>query len=413
MEYKGFFSQGSFIITTALIGIGTGLYVGYSLPASSSITGIAQTCAKVFIDLIQMISLPIIFLSLLATIINMDSVDEIKQLGKKVLTYTLLTTVIAATVALILFILIDPAKTPFYALQTASSLTPGGPEKYLSFILNIIPNNMIYAFSDNKNVMSIVFMAGLLGFAIMGLAQEKRKVLQDFFGSLFAALLRITSIIIWIMPLAVWAFIHNFTSELCKPEAYHTLQPLLWYTVCVVGANIIQGLIVLPGLLRYKKISPWKTFKGMYRALTLAFFSKSSNAALPVTIQCAQNNLNVSPRVASCSLPLCSVINMNGCAAFILITVLFVAMQSGMVFSAIELIAWIGIASLVAIGNAGVPMGCYFLSSALLVGMNVPQEYVRILFVILPIYTILDMIETALNVWSDSCITIIVDKECK
>jgi len=101
---------------------------------------------------------------------------------------------------------------------------------------------------------------------------------------------------------------------------------------------------------------------------------------------------------------------MNGCAAFILTTVLFVATQNGMDFSTTELLAWVLIATIAAIGNAGVPMGCYFLTSALLVSLDVP---LALLGLILPFYAFIDMLETALNVWSDACVTAIVDKDLK
>jgi Na+/H+-dicarboxylate symporter len=116
----------------------------------------------------------------------------------------------------------------------------------------------------------------------------------------------------------------------------------------------------------------------------------------------------MSPKVANFTLPLCTTINMNACAAFILTTVLFVSMSNGIIFSAAEMFLWIFIATLAAIGNAGVPMGCYFLASAFLAAMNVP---LNILGVILPFYTMIDMLESAINVWSDSCVAAVVDKE--
>lgn len=99
---------------------------------------------------------------------------------------------------------------------------------------------------------------------------------------------------------------------------------------------------------------------------------------------------------------------MNGCAAFILTTVLYVSMCHGMHFSPFELFGWIFIATLAAVGNAGVPMGCYFLSSALLASMNVPLE---MLALILPFYSLLDMIETALNVFSDGCVALFLQRK--
>ena len=146
----------------------------------------------------------------------------------------------------------------------------------------------------------------------------------------------------------------------------------------------------------------------MSSALTFAFFSKSSSATLPVALQSIQNNLGVSKKVSNFSMPLCTTINMNACAAFIFLTVTFVAMSSGISFTIWDMVLWIFISTIAAVGNAGVPMGCYFLSSAFLAALGVPLE---LLGIILPIYSVIDMLETSVNVWSDSCITVVVDKE--
>ena len=98
----------------------------------------------------------------------------------------------------------------------------------------------------------------------------------------------------------------------------------------------------------------------------------------------------------------------NGGAAFILITSLFVMQNGGIELNMPTIMLWILISVISAVGNAGVPMGCYFLTLSLMSGLNAP---IGILGVILPVYTIIDMIETAVNVWSDSCICAIVDKK--
>jgi Na+/H+-dicarboxylate symporter len=99
---------------------------------------------------------------------------------------------------------------------------------------------------------------------------------------------------------------------------------------------------------------------------------------------------------------------MNGCAAFILVTSLFVMQNGGTVITPTVILTWLFISVVSAIGNAGVPMGCYFLTLSLMSGIGAP---VAVLGVILPIYTIIDMVETAENVWSDSCVVAMVDKD--
>lgn len=148
----------------------------------------------------------------------------------------------------------------------------------------------------------------------------------------------------------------------------------------------------------------------MFPALTLAFFSKSSAATLPLTISSSENNLHVNPKVAEFVLPMCTTINMNGCAAFIFLTVIYLMQNAGIAITPGVIFAWIFIATLAAVGNAGVPMGCFFLSASLLASMNVP---ILLMGVILPFYAVVDMIETTLNVWSDSSVAAAVNKDMK
>jgi Na+/H+-dicarboxylate symporter len=210
------------------------------------------------------------------------------------------------------------------------------------------------------------------------------------------------------MPFAILAFTFLLVKEL-KGNFAH-FHSLVLYLSVVILANFIQGFVVIPLILKMKGISPTKTAKGAMKALLLAFFSKSSNATLPVTLEVSEKKLGISSKVANFSLPLCTVINMNGCAAFILATVLFVSQIYGNTVSPIGYLFWIVLSTLAAVGNAGVPMGCFFLSSTFLIWMNVPLTMMGL---ILPFYAFLDMCETALNVWSDISVTAILDKELK
>ena len=140
----------------------------------------------------------------------------------------------------------------------------------------------------------------------------------------------------------------------------------------------------------------------------MALFTKSSMATLPMTISSAENNMKAKPEVSRFVLPICCTINMNGCAAFILVTSLFVMQNGGVPLTLGTIIMWVLIAVIAAIGNAGVPMGCYFLTLSLMAGMNMP---IWVLGIILPVYAVIDMIETAVNVWSDSCVCAMVDKD--
>lgn len=390
--------KNSYLILIAIaLGIVTGLF-----PHPYAITA-AENLGTIFVNLLKLISVPIIFLAIVSTITGLRDKTTIKFLGGKTLKYTLLTTIIAASVALGLFLFIEPVSVQNYTAVTGNN--PYESVSYWEFVLSNVPSNIVTPFSEG-NVIAILFLAILVSFAVLSLPVEQKTFLNNWFTSLFAAMLAITRLVLRFLPIAIWAFIAQFIIEIQTDHG--EVADLALYLTCVVAANLIQAFIILPSLLKYKGISPITVIRAALPALNLAFWSKSSSATLPATLNVAQQRLNIRPAVAGFSLPLCTAINMNACAGFIIITVLFVSMSTGMEFSLLEMIAWIGIATLAAIGNAGVPMGCYFLTIALLTTMNVP---INLMFVILPAYLLLDMLETAINVWSDLCVAKIVDNE--
>lgn len=395
--------------TCILLGLICGLSVLSNTlnPVSFLIFNIASAISIVFINLLQLISLPIIFTAIVNTISGLKDFDELKTIGAKVLRYTMITTLIAASVSLMLVVILDPANSVNHVTHTTSETSVNLAENnYLDHLAQVVPSNFVQTFSDN-NVIGILIIATSLGLAILSLPPKKQSVLHDFFSSAYAAIFQITVWILKLVPIAIWAFMALFIRDLIQGDLQ--MGFLSTYLLCVIGANLIQAGIILPGLLVLKGIAPMPVLRSMMPALQVAFWSKSSSSALPVAISNAVE-ANIPKRIANIALPLCITINMNACAAFILITVLFVSGSEGLIFSAYELIAWILIATIAAVGNAGVPMGCFFLSGALLTSLNIPLDMMGY---ILPFYMLIDMLESAINVWSDACVTFSVAQDLK
>lgn len=358
---------------------------------------LANLVSEAFVRLLKLISLPMISLSLLATISSIGE-HSLSRLGKRILSYTLLTTVIAASTALLFYLVIQPVVTP---IENTNVLPFNG--SYIENLLKVIPSNLVQPFLEG-NVVSIMLLSLLIGLGITTLPHEQRLPLHQFLQSLFQVMMQITRWLVSLMPIAIWGFMSSFVVEVKEGL---DVAKLGWYLLTILGANLFQAIIVLPIFLRWHGLSPRKVFVQMLPAISFAFFSKSSSAALPVAIDCAEQKLEVAPKVARFSFPLCTSINMNACAAFILITVMFVGQSNGYQFSYTDQITWIGIATVAAIGNAGVPMGCFFIASALLSTMNLP---LTLMGVILPFYALLDMLESAINIWSDACVTMAVNQ---
>lgn len=184
-----------------------------------------------------------------------------------------------------------------------------------------------------------------------------------------------------------------------------TKQLVLWIGALVLGAILgALGIEVLNGLMNCVAT----VYTRLFQLLAVPTIALAVVTTLPVTMSTAETRMGVSNKVSRLVLPICTTINMNGCAAFILVTSLFLMQNGGITLSLPTMILWLFISVLSAVGNAGVPMGCYFLTLSLMSGMNVP---VGIMGIILPIYTIIDMVETAENVWSDCCVCAMVDKD--
>ena len=360
--------------------------------------------ATVYTRLFQLLAVPTIVLAVITTFATFGSKGSGRIFGRT-LTYTLLTTIAAAAVGAILYVLIAPGNLPLDAVNDASNLSPLTSQlSYSEHLLSIIPNNIVKPFLEG-NVLSLLLLAFAIGIGLSKLPESENKaVVVKFLLGLQELLFLLIRGLIWTLPLGIVAFSAQLSAQVSAGVVADSIGK---YVLVVLGGNVIQFFVVLPLFLLARGLNPIHVLGRMMPAVLMALFTKSSAATLPVTMDTAENRLGVRKNVARFVLPICTTINMNGCAAFILVTSLFVMQNGGTPLTWTTILLWILISVISAIGNAGVPMGCYFLTFSLMSGIGAP---VAVLGIILPIYTIIDMVETAENVWSDSCVAAIVDK---
>ena len=367
--------------------------------------------ATVYTRLFQLLAVPTIVLAVATTLASLGRGQGAGRIFGRTLTYTLLTTFVAAAVGLGLYVAVGPGTEA--PLQATSAPLPSegagdGPQAgdgYTSHLLSVIPNNVVQPLLDG-NVLSLLLLAAAFGIALGRMPDSERKTavvnllqgLQDLLFMLIRGL-------IWTLPAGIVAFSAQLVAQLSAGVVAESLGK---YVAVVLGGNVLQFFVVLPLFLLLRGLNPIRVLNRMLPAVLMALFTKSSAATLPVTMETAEQRLGVSPRVARFVLPICTTINMNGCAAFILVTSLFVMQQAGVQLTWPLMLSWLLIAVVSAVGNAGVPMGCYFLTLSLMSGQHIP---VTVMGIILPIYTIIDMVETAVNVWSDSCVCAMTDHD--
>ena len=363
--------------------------------------------ATVYTRLFQLLAVPTIALAVITTLASIGNQADTGKIFRHAVVYTLLTTIAAAVVGLLLYNIISPGNMPSAMTQIGTADLPQNLEStsYYDHILGVIPNNVVKPFAEG-NVLSVLLLAATVGIALSKMPQTDRKdvVIKGLLG-LQDLLFMLIHGLIWALPLGIVAFAAQLSAQF---SAGIVMSSLGKYVAVVLGGNVIQFFVVLPLFLMVRGLNPIRTLAKMMPAVLMALFTKSSAATLPVTMQTAENRLGVSSRVSRFVLPICTTINMNGCAAFILVTSLFLMQNAGITLTWTTMILWLFISVVAAVGNAGVPMGCYFLTLSLMSGVNVP---IGIMGIILPIYTIIDMLETAENVWSDSCVCAMVDKD--
>ena len=374
--------------------------------------------ATVYTRLFQLLAVPTIVLAVITTFATFGSKGSGRIFGHT-LVYTLLTTVAAAAVGAVLYVSVAPDNLPLEVLNSSAqpipeqssptrSLSGIAPQtSYVDHILSIIPNNIVKPFLEG-NVLSLLLLAFAVGIGLSKLPENENKavVVKGLLG-LQELLFILIRGLIWTLPLGIVAFSAQLSTQVSAGVVADSIGK---YVLVVLGGNVIQFFIVLPLFLLARGLNPIHVLNRMMPAVLMALFTKSSAATLPVTMESAEQRLGVRKNIARFVLPICTTINMNGCAAFILVTSLFVMQNGGTPLTWSTILLWILISVISAVGNAGVPMGCFFLTLSLMSGIGAP---VAILGVILPIYTIIDMVETAENVWSDACVCAIVNHDLR
>ena len=410
-KVKSGFNVKQLVIWVAALGIGAVL-------GSLGVKGLNEFMdfvASAYTRCFQFVAVPTVALAVITALASLGDGRNMGKVFAKTFSMTVLTSLLAALVGLGLYLLVQPGALDPHAIQSVSADTAAKvsawaehPDTVYGHILNAIPNNLVNPFLTG-NVLPIVFIAAGLGLAIafLGKTSENVQALKKCLCGLQEVFFGMIRGLIWALPLGIVAFAAQLAAQMSAGVVIGSIGK---YVLVVLGGNAIQFFVVLPLICYLRGVNGYKVMRQMSPALLMALFTKSSAATLPVTVATAEANMKAKPWIARFILPLCCTINMNGCAAFICVTSLFVIQNSpecGIVLTLPTMLVWSLIAVICAIGNAGVPMGCYFLTLSLMAGVG---GNLMILGVILPIYTIIDMIETAENVWSDCCICAIVNK---
>ena len=384
-----------------------GLVIGSILDHDSIFYSIITTFGIIFIKLLKMITIPLIFTSILTGITSISNFNQLGRIGLKTISYYLLTSLFAIIIGLGLTNALKPGYSYTQSETTKiydySNLNT--PDSTLDIFIRMIPTNPISA-AANGDMLSIIFFTILLGVAITQLPNAHKKNLTSFFESLFQAVMKLTQMIIKLSPIGVFGLIVKTVST-SNLELFYSIGK---YMLTISIGLTIHIFIVLPILFfLITKINPLHHFKAMSSAMATAFSTSSSSSTLPVTIKCVNENVKASKEVSGFVLPMGATINMDGTALYECAGVIFISQILGVELTISQQIIVVITALLASIGAAGIPSAglvmIFIVTQA--VGFN-NEDVALIIGAMLAVDRPLDMFRTMVNVTSDSIGTAII-----
>ena len=402
------------ILIALSLGVGAGILLPKEtvLPGGISPYAVFDFLGTTFLRALRMVIVPLIAGSIISGVTGVGASRGLGRLFGRTFAWYVSTSLLAIITGLIMVNLIQPgvsggegvgARLGLEAAppELAAQLEDKGTGDLVGIIQRMIPANPVAA-AANGEMLSLIFFCILFGLAITKLPEELRAPQAGFWESLFAVMMKITAWIIATAPVGIFGLMAKITSA----SGFAAFPPLAKYGVTVLAALLIHSAVVLPLLLKViGGLSPSRQAKVMAPALLTAFSTRSSSATLPLTISRMEQGAGVSNRVTSFVLPLGATINMDGTALYECVAALFIAQAYGVQLGIGAQFLVVLTALLASIGAAGIPAAGLVMISIILDAVGLPLDGIALILAIDPI---LDMCRTAVNVWSDSCGTVMV-----
>jgi Na+/H+-dicarboxylate symporter len=407
------------ILVGMIAGVAAGI-VALQFDGAQFIQNWIYPWGRIFIRLLQLIAIPLVFISLIKGVTGLKDISTVSRMGGRTITIYLITTVIAVLLGLSMGLLVKPGKLvdktqiahiqeeyQSFAEEKKHLAEEKGDEGPLSFLDDVIPNNIFTAVGDNSRMLQVIFFALFFGLAALTVSPAKIKPVVVLFDGLNDIILRMVDYIIYLAPYGVAALMAGLVADFKGDVSIFSALGVYALTVIVSLLIIIFGFY--PLLIRlFTKIKPAKFLKSIYPVQLFAFTTSSSAATLPITMDVIEKKLGVSQETASFVLPVGVTINMDGTSCYQAIAILFIAQVLGIDLNLTQLLVVVTLTVLSSIGTPGIPGGSFVILTMVLTSVGIPAEGLAL---ILGIDRPLDMLRTSVNVTGDAVVSVIVDRK--
>ena len=408
-----------------IIGLLLGLLYGI-FAASQGLTSFTSEWispfGKIFLNLLKLIAVPLVLSSLITGVASLSDTKKLSRIGSKTITIYIVTTAVAVTIGLISVNILQPGDTVPEDMKTklqetyksaASGRMEAAAEvkdrSVLQPLVDMVPSNVFSSASNNRNMLQVVFVAIIVGIALIQIPKNKGRPVLEFFEGINELVIKLVDNIMLVAPIGVFALIADTITSVAGDNLNNILELLSalgYYMLAVIIGLILQMAITYTAVLKLFSKMDLKTFyQGMAPAQLLAFSTSSSGATLPVTMERCEDELGVSEEVSSFVLPLGATINMDGTALYQAVAAVFIAQTIGMDLTLGAQLTIVFTAVLASIGTAAVPGAGIIMLIIILEAISVPSAGIAL---ILGVDRILDMMRTVTNVTGDASVAVAV-----
>ena len=377
---------------------------------------------KIFINLLKLIAVPLVLSSLITGVASLSDLKKLSRIGGKTITIYIVTTAIAVTIGLVAVNIIQPGETVPEDMKaklqnTYQSAASGKMEAaeqvkdrtILQPVVDMVPNNFFSSASNNRNMLQVVFVAIIVGIALIQIPKEKARPVLEFMEGVNGLVIKLVDNIMLMAPIGVFALIADTITSVAGNNINNVLEllgALGFYMLAVIFGLLLHMVVTYSAILKiFSKMSLKKFYQGIAPAQLLAFSTSSSGATLPVTMERCEDELGVSEEVSSFVLPLGATINMDGTALYQAVAAVFIAQTLGMDLTLGAQLTIVLTAVLASIGTAAVPGAGIIMLVIILEAIGIPSAGIAL---ILGVDRILDMMRTVTNVTGDASVAVAV-----
>lgn len=371
----------------------------------------------IFINALKLIAIPLILASLIKGVSDLKDITKLSRMGGRTVLLYMFTTITAVTIGLGIVNLVKPGNTvgdqtreelvAAYAEDAASKQALADQQKEagpLQALVDIVPDNIFKATTDNGNMLQVIFFAIFFGIGLILIPEKKAQPVKAFFDAFNEVILKLIDLIMLAAPYGVFALLAALVVEAPSPDLFNALG---LYTLCVLLGLFLMIVFYVVLVSIFTKKSPRFFLNGITPAQLLAFSTSSSAATLPVTMERVQEHLGVEEEVSSFVLPIGTTINMDGTSLYQGIAAVFIAQTFGMDLDLGAQLGIIATASLASIGAAAVPSGGMVMLLIVLGQAGIPEAGLALIFAV---DRPLDMCRTMVNVTGDATVSMMVAK---